>query len=446
MLDTNAPNSLEAEISVVGAIIRKPEIIAEISSIVQPNDFYSETTRTIFQALLDMHTKEVPITSVTILDFLRDKHLMDKAGGEATVMGYVNSVKTSANAIYHAQLIQDKARKRAFQRILLKNLEESKNGDLDTEEILNRTEQQLYQFSNLQNKNNYFSPIKSVLVDTMSEIDSMLKGEDPRKVVTGFTDLDRQIYGFMPSDFIIVAARPSMGKTAFVLNIMSNVAIKQKKSVAFFSLEMGRTQLGLRLLCAESGVESEKIKNKNVTDDDFTRLLGAGEMIAKSKIHIDDTGIVTVMDVASKARKLKEEVGLDLIIIDYLQLMQGIKTRNGDNRQQEISDISRSLKQLARELDVPIIALSQLNRGVDNRNIKKPLLSDLRESGSLEQDADMIMFLYREDYYDKETENKNICTIITAKNRNGAIGETDLFFQAKITKFMNLAKSSDVTD
>ena len=443
MQDNSAPNNLEAEISVVASIIKKPEILVEISSIIQPSDFYSETTRTIFQGLLDMHSKNLSIDSISIKDFLVEKNLINKAGGETTIMSYLNSIRTSANAIYHAQLIKEKSKKRNFQKILLENLEESKTGDFDVDEILNKTEQQLYQFSSQQNKNNYFSPIKSVLVETMSEIDSMLKGEDPRKISTGFADLDRQIYGFLPSDFIIIAARPAMGKTAFVLNIMANVAIRQKKSVAFFSLEMGKTQLGLRLLCAESGVESAKIKEKSVTDDDFTRLLGCGEMIAKSNINIDDTGVITVMDIASKARKLKEEVGLDLIIIDYLQLMQGVKYRNGDNRQQEIADISRSLKQLARELDIPIIALSQLNRSVDNRNTKKPLLSDLRESGSLEQDADIIMFLYREEYYDKETENKNICTVITAKNRNGAIGETDLFFQAKTTKFMNLAKNAD---
>ena len=443
MMEIVAPNNLEAEISVIGSIIKKPEIIGEIISIIQPDDFYGETTKTIYQALVDMHNKNTHITDISLLDYLKGNQILYKAGGDTTVYSYINSVKTHANAIYHAQLIKEKAEKRKFQNILMSVLEDSKNGEFETNILLNKVEQQLYKFSNQQNKDTYFAPIKNVLVEAMGEIDNMLKGEDPRKVATGFTDLDRQIYGFMPSDFIIIAARPSMGKTAFVLNIMSNVAIKQKKSVAFFSLEMGRAQLGLRLLCAESGVESERIKNKEITDEDFTKLIGAGEMIAKSNIHIDDTGIVTVMDIASKARKLKEEVGLDLIIIDYLQLMQGMKNRSGDNRQQEISDISRSLKQLARELDIPIIALSQLNRGVDNRNIKKPLLSDLRESGSLEQDADIIMFLYREEYYDKETDRKNICTVITAKNRNGAIGETDLFFNARITRFSNLVKTEE---
>lgn len=442
MFNLPVPNSFEAEIAVVGAIIKTPEILVEISSIIKEEDFYNSTTKTIFQALLEMHDKEIPITSVSIIDYLRGKNLLDKAGGDANIIAYINSVKTSANAIYHAQLIKEKSKKRNLQLIFANLLQESANGDFETEDLLNKAENLIYQYATQQDTST-FSSIKNVLVETMYEIDKMLKDENENRITTGFSDLDKQIYGFMPSDFIIIAARPAMGKTAFALNIMAEVAIRQKKSVAFFSLEMSKKQLGLRLLCSEAGVESKKIKEKTLSDDEFNRFLMCGELMAKSKINIDDTASISVMEIASKARKLKEEVGLDLIMIDYLQLMQGNKKYNhGDNRQQEISDISRSLKLLARELDVPIIALSQLNRGVEQRNNKKPLLSDLRESGSLEQDTDMVMFLYRDDYYDKESEQKNICTVITAKNRNGEIGETDLYFNASTTKFTNLARET----
>ena len=439
MFNLPVPNNFEAEIAVVGAIIRTPEILVEISSIIKDEDFYSSTTRTIFQALLEMHEKELPINSISIIDYLKGRNILDKAGGEANILAYINSVKTSANAIYHAQLIKDKSKKRNLQLIFANLLQESANGDFETDDLLNKAENLIYQYAT-QQESTAFAPIKNVLVETMLEIDKMLKDENENRITTGFADLDRQIYGFMPSDFIIIAARPAMGKTAFVLNIMSEVAVKQKKSVAFFSLEMSKKQLGLRLLCSGANVEAKKIKEKTLSDEDFTRLLMYGELMAKSKINIDDTGSISVMEIASKARKLKEEVGLDLIIIDYLQLMQGNKKYNhSDNRQQEIGEISRSLKLLARELDIPIIALSQLNRSVEQRNNKKPLLSDLRESGSLEQDTDMVMFLYRDEYYDKETDKKNICTVITAKNRNGEIGETDLFFYAPTTKFADLA-------
>ena len=442
MFNLPVPNSFEAEIAVVGAIIKTPEILIEISSIIKEEDFYNSTTKTIFQALLEMHDKEIPITSVSIIDYLIGKNLLDKAGGDANIIAYINSVKTSANAIYHAQLIKEKSKKRNLQLIFANLLQESANGDFETEDLLNKAENLIYQYATQQDTST-FSSIKNVLVETMYEIDKMLKDENENRITTGFSDLDKQIYGFMPSDFIIIAARPAMGKTAFALNIMAEVAIRQKKSVAFFSLEMSKKQLGLRLLCSEAGVESKKIKEKTLSDDEFNRFLMCGELMAKSKINIDDTASISVMGIASKARKLKEEVGLDLIMIDYLQLMQGNKKYNhGDNRQQEISDISRSLKLLARELDVPIIALSQLNRGVEQRNNKKPLLSDLRESGSLEQDTDMVMFLYRDDYYDKESEQKNICTVITAKNRNGEIGETDLYFNASTTTFTNLARET----
>ena len=285
-----------------------------------------------------------------------------------------------------------------------------------------------------------FEPISNILMDTISRVESLFESQGGLTgIATGFKDLDELTSGLQKSDLVLVAARPSMGKTAFTLNIAAYAALHES-SVAFFSLEMSKEQLVQRMLCSEGGIDSQRLRTGKLEDEEWERLIHTADKLSKAKIYIDDTPGITVMELRSKARRLKAEHGLDLVIIDYLQLMQGRVSRGGDNRQQEISEISRSLKALARELNVPVVALSQLSRGVESRQVKKPMLSDLRESGSLEQDADIVMFLYREDYYDQDTENKNITEVIIAKHRNGAIGTVSLFFQKEFTKFRDLSR------
>ena len=279
------------------------------------------------------------------------------------------------------------------------------------------------------------------MLDTFSKIETLYETKGGiTGIATGFKDLDKLTSGLQPSDLILVAARPSMGKTAFTLNVATHVAVREKLPVAFFSLEMSKEQLVQRMLCSEGAIDSQRLRIGELEEQDWTRLIRAADRLTNTPIFIDDTAGITVMELRSKARRLKAEHGLSLIVIDYLQLMQGRSSKNGDNRQQEISEISRSLKALARELNVPVIALSQLSRSVESRQVKKPMLSDLRESGSLEQDADIVMFLYREDYYDPDTERKNITDVIIAKHRNGPVDTIQLFFQKQFTKFENLSR------
>lgn len=287
-----------------------------------------------------------------------------------------------------------------------------------------------------------FTPIGDIVLSTIDKINTVYEAHGGLTgIPTDFTDLDNLTSGLQPSDLILVAARPSMGKTAFTLNIAANVAIRAKKTVAFFSLEMSKNQLMQRMLCSEASLDSQKARVGELTNEEWNRLIGMGEIIGKAPLYIDDTAGIQINELRSKARRLKSQHGLDLIIIDYLQLMQGNNTKNsGDNRQAEIAEISRSLKALARELNVPIIALSQLSRSVENRQVKKPMLSDLRESGSLEQDADIVMFLYREDYYDPQTTNQNITEVIIAKHRNGPVDTVKLYFKKEYTRFDNLSK------
>ena len=286
-----------------------------------------------------------------------------------------------------------------------------------------------------------FEPIKDILLNTFSKIETLYETKGGiTGIPSGFKDLDNLTSGLQPSDLILVAARPSMGKTAFTLNIATHVAVYEKKPVAFFSLEMSKEQLVQRMLCSEGGIDAQRLRVGELEEKDWTRLISAADRLAAAPIFIDDTAGITVMELRSKARRLKAEHGLELIVIDYLQLMQGRASKNSDNRQQEISEISRSLKALARELNVPVIALSQLSRSVESRQVKKPMLSDLRESGSLEQDADIVMFLYREDYYDPDTENKNITDLIIAKHRNGPVDTVQLFFHKQFTKFADLSR------
>ncbi len=451
MMDSRIPpQNIEAEQSVLGAMMLDKEAIAKASEILTSEDFYREAHRVIFNAMLELYNKNEAVDMVTITDILRRDNKLEDIGGIAYITALANVVPTAANVKYHADIIAEKSVLRQLVRVSTEIATMGYEGSDDVGVLLDTAESRILEISNRKKKND-FTQIKDVLMDSVQGLEKLITNKGGLTgLPTGFPDLDKLTSGLHPSDFIILAARPSMGKTALALNIVQNVALRAHKqiggeprSVAFFSLEMSKEQLVHRMLCAEAGIDSQRLRVGEMGDKDWDSLWAACDTMSKAKIYIDDTAGITAMEMRSRARRLKAEHGLDLIVVDYLQLMQGSgrKSFSGD-RQQEVSEISRSLKALARELDVPVLALSQLSRGVEARQVKRPMLSDLRESGSLEQDADIVAFLYREDYYDKETENKHT-ELIIAKHRNGPVDTVNLFFHKQFTKFVSFTKRQD---
>lgn len=431
------PQNIEAEQAVLGAMLIKKEVIAEVQEILQPDDFYREAHRIVYEAMVQLQNNDEAVDLVTLTEQLRKSEQLDKIGGLAFITQLANVVPTAANVVYHAKIVKEKAELRSLINAATAIASAAYEDNTDVENIMDDAEKKILAVANRQN-GGAFESMKSIVMRTFERINVLYESKGGLTgISSGFKDLDKLTAGLQKSDLILVAARPSMGKTAFTLNIASYVGTHGGK-VAFFSLEMSKEQLMQRMLCAEGGIDATKLRTGQLDTQEWNKLVHVADTLSRAPIYIDDTAGITVMELRSKARRLKAEHGLDLIIIDYLQLMQGRPSKNGDNRQQEISEISRSLKALARELDVPVIALSQLSRSVESRQIKKPMLSDLRESGSLEQDADIVMFLYREDYYDKDTENKNITDIIVAKHRNGPVDTISLFFQKEYTKFRDL--------
>lgn len=431
------PQNIEAEQAVLGAMLIKKEAIAEVQEILQPDDFYREAHRIVYEAMVQLQNNDEVVDLVTLTEQLRKSEQLDKIGGLAFITQLANAVPTAANVVYHAKIVKEKAELRSLINAATAIASAAYEDNTDVENIMDDAEKKILAVANRQN-GGAFESMKSIVMRTFERINVLYESKGGLTgISSGFKDLDKLTAGLQKSDLILVAARPSMGKTAFTLNIASYVGTHGGK-VAFFSLEMSKEQLMQRMLCAEGGIDATKLRTGQLDTPEWNKLVHVADTLSRAPIYIDDTAGITVMELRSKARRLKAEHGLDLIIIDYLQLMQGRPSKNGDNRQQEISEISRSLKALARELDVPVIALSQLSRSVESRQIKKPMLSDLRESGSLEQDADIVMFLYREDYYDKDTENKNITDIIVAKHRNGPVDTISLFFQKEYTKFRDL--------
>ena len=384
---------------------------------------------------------------VTVTEILKRDNKLEDIGGIAYITSLANVVLTAANVKYHAEIVAEKSVLRQLVRVSTEIAAMGYEANDDVGTLLDTAESRILEISNRKKKND-FTPINDILMDSVQSIESLLQNKGGLTgLPAGFADLDKLTSGLHPSDFIILAARPSMGKTALALNIVQNVALRAHKviggeprSVAFFSLEMSKEQLVNRMLCAEAGIDSQRLRVGEMHDEDWTHLWDACDTMSRAKIYIDDTAGITAMDMRSRARRLKAEHGLDLIVVDYLQLMQGSgKRNNSGDRQQEVSEISRSLKALARELDVPVLALSQLSRSVESRQVKRPMLSDLRESGSLEQDADIVAFLYREDYYNPDTENKHT-ELIIAKHRNGPVDTVNLFFQKQFTKFVGFTK------
>ena len=431
------PHSIEAEQSVIGSMILDRDAILVASEILTSDDFYQKQYGIIFDAMVELCNEGKPVDLITLQNRLKEKELPPDISSMEYVRDLIAAVPTSANVKYYANIVSEKA----VLRRLIRTTEEVANACYlekdSTETILEESEKKLFNILQRTNGSDYV-PIQQVVLNAVSNIEraSKLKGS-VTGIPTGFVDLDYKTSGMHPSDLVLIAARPSMGKTAFVLNIAQYMAFRKDVTVAIFSLEMSKEQLVNRLFSLESHVDAQVLRNGNLTDTDWEKLIEGAGTIGSSRMIIDDTSGISISEMRSKCRKYKLEQGLDLIIIDYLQLMSGSGGRKNESRQQEISEISRSLKGLARELNVPVIALSQLSRAVEQRTDKRPMLSDLRESGAIEQDADVCMFIYRDDYYNPDTEDKNIAEIIIAKQRNGPIGTVRLAWMPQYTRFGN---------
>lgn len=434
------PHSIEAEQSVVGAMLMDKDAILTASELISGQDFYQSAYGVIFDSMVELFNEGRPVDLVTLQDRLKEKDVPPEISSLEFVRDLVTAVPTSANVKYYAEIVADKS----MMRRLIKLNDELSNicyaGNEPLPAILEKTEKSVFELLQKRNLGEY-TPIRQVVLNALDRIERASKNKgNVTGVPTGFNDLDYKLSGLQPSDLVLVAARPSMGKTAFVLNIAQYVAFKKEKGVAIFSLEMSKEQLVNRLFSLESQVDSQAIRTGNLKDSDWEKLIEGAGIIGKSNLIIDDTPGISVSELRSKCRKYKLEHDIQLVIIDYLQLMTGSVGRHSESRQQEISEISRSLKALARELNVPVVALSQLSRAVEGRPDKRPMLSDLRESGAIEQDADVVMFIYRDEYYNKDTEYKKQAEIIIAKQRNGPVGTVHLAWLADYTKFANLSR------
>ena len=437
------PHSIEAEQSVVGAMLMDRDAITTASAIICGDDFYQTAYGVIFDSVVELFNEGKPVDLITLQNRLKEKDVPEEISSLEFVRDMLAAVPTSANVKYYAEIVAEKSTLRK----MIKMNEEIANACYlakePVEAIMERTEKKVFEL--VQNRNNGdFVPIKQVVLNALEKIEKSSKSKGTvTGIPTGFIDLDYKTSGLQPSDLILVAARPSMGKTAFVLNIAQHVAFRQNKTVAIFSLEMSKEQLVNRLFSLESYVDAQLLRTGNLKDSDWEKLIEGAGIIGRSNLIIDDTPGISISEMRSKCRKYKLEHNLELIIIDYLQLMSGSVGGRSESRQQEISDISRSLKALARELHVPVISLSQLSRAVEQRPDHRPMLSDLRESGAIEQDADVVMFIYRDDYYNKDTEHVNEAEIIIAKQRNGPIGTVTLTWLPQYTKFANSQRKQD---
>ena len=429
------PKDLVAEKSILGSILLEPEGVINASDIITGDDFYLREHGIIFDTMLQMYNNKITLDPVTLQDKLRETNLPEEAFSDDKINSFVDVATTSAGLKHHCNIVYEKA----VRRRLIKageGIVSKAYGKGDLEEILDTTEKSVFEIVQKRNTED-FTPISKIVMESLKNIEKAHNTDGTvAGIASGFTDLDYKTTGFQPSDLILLAARPSMGKTALALNIALHVAAVERKHVAIFSLEMSKEQLVKRLLSQESHVDSQKLRTGNLQDNEWTALIEGGEIVGKSLLEIDDTPGITVSELRSKCRKLQMEKGLDMIIIDYLQLMSGSK--KAESRQNEVSEISRSLKAIARELSVPILALSQLNRKAEERSDHRPQLSDLRESGAIEQDADVVMFIDRER---NETEEANKATVIIAKQRNGPIGDVNLMWLPKYTQFRDMDRS-----
>lgn len=430
------PQSLEAEQSVIGAMIIDKSAIAKALEKLNDEDFYRDGHKVIFKAIREMFSKDMAVDLVTLLEYLKSTDMLEKAGGVTYISEVSSSVITTANLEAYIKIVEEKSTLRKLIKSATNIIEESYNKQDKVEEVLDLAQKKIFDLAEKQGSNDY-EPLANVLERGFLEIERLFNNKGSiTGVGSGIRDLDAKTSGFQKGDMVLIAARPSMGKTTFSLNIAEHAALREGKSVVIFSLEMSKEQLAYKLLCSEANVDMLKLRTGNLDDDDWERIARATGPLSKARIYIDDTAGLSVMEMRSKCRKIKMEHGIDMILIDYLQLMSG--SSGSESRQQEVSEISRSIKALAKEMECPVIALSQLSRAPEQRADHRPMLSDLRESGSIEQDADVVMFLYRDEYYNKETEEKNIGECIIAKQRNGPVGTVKMAWIGAHSKFANL--------
>jgi replicative DNA helicase len=427
------PHNLEAEQTILGSILINNDALNQVVDILSGEDFYRETHTQIFEGMLTLYNRDDPVDLITLSQVLKERGALDKAGGTDYLASLAEATSTSAGIMHHAKIVKDLSTRRSLIGHCARISESCFQFTNDTDEVLDLAEQSIFEIAE-RNIDTSFLPLNEVVKNSFKKIETTT-GSNITGISTGFTDFDNLTSGLQPSDLIIVAGRPSMGKTALALNIAFNAALEDKVGVAVFSLEMSSLQLGIRLLGCDAMIDAWKLRKGALQDDDYLRLTDSANRLSELPIYIDDSSGLSALEIKAKARRLKKKHNISLVIIDYLQLMQSKKAV--ESRQLEISDISRSLKALAKDLDIPVVAVSQLNRKVEDRPNKRPMLADLRESGAIEQDADLILFIYREELYNRTEENKGKAELIVAKHRNGPTGKVNLTFREKYTKFDN---------
>ena len=436
------PHDLEAEQAIIGSMLTDRDAVISAIEILKEEDFYREDNKAIYTAILNLYNRAEPIDIITVKSELESMGKFEQVGGLEYLAELPEKVPTTANAMKYIKIVEEKSTLRRLIKTANEIIELGYSPTEDVEDIMEGAEKKIFNIMQEKNQKGY-APIKDVLVESFTKLEELYnRKQHITGVPSGFTELDYRTAGFHGSELILIAARPAMGKTAFALNIATNAAVKANVPVAVFSLEMSKEQLVNRILCSESMVDSNKVRTGKLEEDDWTKLAGAIGPLSEAEIFIDDTPGINITEIRAKCRKLKLEKNIGMVVIDYLQLIQGSNKRGG-SREQEISEISRSLKILAKELDVPVIALSQLSRAAEQRPDHRPMLSDLRESGAIEQDADIVMFLYRDDYYNQDSEKKDIAEIIIAKHRGGSTGTVELLWLGSYTKFVNLERRSD---
>ncbi|CDC05609.1 MAG TPA: replicative DNA helicase [Clostridiaceae bacterium] len=436
------PHDLEAEQAIIGSMLTDRDAVISAIEILKEEDFYREDNKAIYTAILNLYNRAEPIDIITVKSELESMGKFEQVGGLEYLAELPEKVPTTANAMKYIKIVEEKSTLRRLIKTANEIIELGYSPTEDVEDIMEGAEKKIFNIMQEKNQKGY-APIKDVLVESFTKLEELYnRKQHITGVPSGFTELDYRTAGFHGSELILIAARPAMGKTAFALNIATNAAVKANVPVAVFSLEMSKEQLVNRILCSESMVDSNKVRTGKLEEDDWTKLAGAIGPLSEAEIFIDDTPGINITEIRAKCRKLKLEKNIGMVVIDYLQLIQGSNKRGG-SREQEISEISRSLKILAKELDVPVIALSQLSRAAEQRPDHRPMLSDLRESGAIEQDADIVMFLYRDDYYNQDSEKKDIAEIIIAKHRGGSTGTVELLWLGSYTKFVNLERRFD---
>ncbi len=436
------PHDIEAEQAVLGSMLTDKDAVISAIEVLKEDDFYRTDNKSIYEAIINLYNRAEPIDIITVKAELESLGKFEQVGGLEYLASLPDKVPTTANAMKYIKIVEEKSTLRNLIKTANEIIELGYDPTEDVSDIMEGAEKKIFNIMQNNDKKSY-SPIKDILVDSFTQLEELYnRKQHITGVPSGFTELDYKTAGFHGSDLVLIAARPAMGKSAFALNIATNAAVRANVPVVIFSLEMSKEQMVNRILCSEAMVDSNKVRTGKLEEDDWTKLAGSIGPLSDAEIYIDDTPGISVMEIRAKCRKLKLEKNIGMVVIDYLQLVQGSNRRNG-SREQEISEISRSLKILAKELNVPVIALSQLSRAVEQRPDHRPMLSDLRESGAIEQDADIVMFLYRDDYYNPDSEKKDIAEVIIAKHRGGSLGTVDLLWLGSYTKFVNLEKRFD---